>query len=118
MQHKQYNDGTVANVSAGLSSSGLSCVKVFFLLLYNFHNKCFSAFLDHLIHPPAYTQNLSIWDTAIIRHRRQRSRKEHERGISDEHSRKLNKSYETLRNPCLRAKYLLNILREEKKCMY
>ncbi|KAJ1362091.1 hypothetical protein KIN20_021510, partial [Parelaphostrongylus tenuis] len=30
---------------------------------------------DHLIQPPAYTQNLSIWDTGIIRHRRQRSRR-------------------------------------------
>ncbi|KAJ1373870.1 hypothetical protein KIN20_036399 [Parelaphostrongylus tenuis] len=90
----------------------------------------------HAIQPPAEAQNLfeymgipvsfDIEESALKKRFRELQSKlhpdkfvhasEHEREISDEHSRKLNESYETLRNPYLRAKYLLKILREEKKC--
>lgn len=105
-------------------SDAVNCTKQFF---------CDSC---HTIQPPAEAQNLfeymgipvsfDIEESALKKRFRELQSKihpdkfmhasEHEREISDEHSRKLNESYKTLRDPYLRAKYLLKILREEEKC--
>ncbi|KAK6039960.1 Fe-S protein assembly co-chaperone HscB [Cooperia oncophora] len=101
-------------------SDAVQCTKQFFC------NNC------HLIQPPPETQNLfeylglpvsfEIEDSVLKKKFREMQfqlhpdkfaqASEHEKEISDEHSRRLNESYKTLSEPLLRAKYLLKILGE------
>lgn len=90
----------------------------------------------HTIQPPVETQNLfeyigipvsfDIEESVLKKRFRELQSKlhpdkfvrasEHEKEISDEHSRKLNESYKILLDPYLRAKYLLKILGNEEGC--
>nr|CDJ88136.1 Heat shock protein DnaJ and Heat shock cognate protein B domain containing protein [Haemonchus contortus] len=101
-------------------SDAVQCTKQFFC------NHC------HSIQPPSETQNLfeylglpvsfEIEDSLLKKRFRELQfqlhpdkfarASDHEKEISDEHSRKLNESYKTLSEPLLRAKYLLKILGE------
>uniref|UniRef100_A0A0K0DMN1 J domain-containing protein n=1 Tax=Angiostrongylus cantonensis TaxID=6313 RepID=A0A0K0DMN1_ANGCA len=95
---------------------------------------CTDAVKCHTIQPPVETQNLfeyigipvsfDIEESVLKKRFRELQSKlhpdkfvrasEHEKEISDEHSRKLNESYKILLDPYLRAKYLLKILGNEE----